>query len=674
MKSFFSFIFIFCLSQLFAQDPANWTTPLQNFSEIQNDSASSFQEPVKWTTSFEKISDLEYQLNFKANIIPGWYLYSQNLPKGDALPTEFNYDDVDSKIELIDVTIEEDPIVEYDPFFKMDLSFFKTETVFKQKLRLLDDETGIVTGKILYQSCNESLCVFRKENFEFILKDGFESKVKLVIDDVSEAKSNELILDLKEEYRLNQNSIRKDYGSFINLFLLGFLAGIIALLTPCIFPMIPITVSYFMNQSSSKRQGAFRSFMYGFFIVLIYLLLSLPFHFFEFIDPQILNTISTNVIVNIIFFGIFIFFAFSFFGFYEITLPVSWLNNSDSSSQISNLTGIFFMALTLAIVSFSCTGPILGSLLVGSLTVDSGATDLTVAIFGFGLALALPFSFLSFFPSALKNIPKSGGWMNKFKIILGFLELALALKFLSNADLVSNWGILKREIFVGIWVLISLFLAANLFGMYRFPYENKDFKNHYSYKALGILFFLFTIYLSQGLFKSSNKLSLLSGFTPPTFYSVYETEGECPLGLDCYKDFYSGLRKAQKTNKPILIDFTGWACVNCRRMEENVWSKPRVFKILNEEYVLISLYVDDREKLMDDQIFDFKYFNGKIFSVETIGDKWSAFQILNFKTASQPFYVAISPDLTLLNSPIQYSNASEFELWLKQGLTNYSSL
>ena len=453
MKNLFSFICLLSFSLLFAQDSAKWVAPIKSFSEIENDTIPSFEEPVKWTTSFEKLSDIEYELKFMAKIIPGWYLYSQNLPEGDALPTEFNFEEVNSKIQLLGLTLEEEPIVEYDQVFKMDLSFFKNETYFTQKVKLIDDETGIVSGQIFYQACDEKLCVFRKENFEFILKDGFASSVNLIIDDASEAKSKKLILDLKDKYRLNQNSISKDYGSFINLFLLGFLAGIIALLTPCIFPMIPITVSYFLNQSSSKRQGAFRSFMYGFFIVLIYLLLSLPFHFFEFVDPQILNTLSTNVIVNIIFFGVFIFFAFSFFGFYEITLPVSWLNNSDSSSEITNLTGIFFMALTLAIVSFSCTGPILGSLLVGSLTVDSGATDLTVAIFGFGLALALPFSFLSFFPSVVKNIPKSGGWMTKFKIILGFLELALALKFLSNADLVSNWGILKREI---------LFLIQNI--------------------------------------------------------------------------------------------------------------------------------------------------------------------------------------------------------------------
>ena len=674
MKNLFSFICLLSFSLLLAQDSAKWVAPIKSFSEIENDTIPSFEEPVKWTTSFEKLSDIEYELKFMAKIIPGWYLYSQNLPEGDALPTEFNFEEVNSKIQLLGLTLEEEPIVEYDQVFKMDLSFFKNETYFTQKVKLIDDETGIVSGQIFYQACDEKLCVFRKENFQFILKDGFESSVNLIIDDASEAKSKKLILDLKDKYRLNQNSISKDYGSFINLFLLGFLAGIIALLTPCIFPMIPITVSYFLNQSSSKRQGAFRSFMYGFFIVLIYLLFSLPFHFFEFVDPQILNTLSTNVIVNIIFFGVFIFFAFSFFGFYEITLPVSWVNNSDSSSEITNLTGIFFMALTLAIVSFSCTGPILGSLLVGSLTVDSGATDLTVAIFGFGLALALPFSFLSFFPSVVKNIPRSGGWMTKLKIILGFLELALALKFLSNADLVSNWGILKREIFVGIWLLISIFLAANLFGLYRFPYETNNNKKDYSYKVLGTLFFFFAIYLSQGLFKSTNKLSLLSGFTPPTFYSIYETKGECPLGLNCYKDFYSGLRYAEKLNKPMLIDFTGWACVNCRRMEENVWSKPTVYNILNEEYVLISLYVDDRQKLRDDQMFNFKYFNGKIFSVETIGDKWSAFQILNFKTASQPFYVTISSDMTLLNSPIQYSNANEFEIWLKEGLTNYSSL
>ena len=227
------------------------------------------------------------------------YLYSQNLPEGDALPTEFNFEEVNSKIQLLGLTLEEEPIVEYDQVFKMDLSFFKNETYFTQKVKLIDDETGIVSGQIFYQACDEKLCVFRKENFEFILKDGFASSVNLIIDDASEAKSKKLILDLKDKYRLNQNSISKDYGSFINLFLLGFLAGIIALLTPCIFPMIPITVSYFLNQSSSKRQGAFRSFMYGFFIVLIYLLLSLPFHFFEFVDPQILNTLSTLSLIHI---------------------------------------------------------------------------------------------------------------------------------------------------------------------------------------------------------------------------------------------------------------------------------------------------------------------------------------------------------------------------------------
>ena len=325
------------------------------------------------------------------------------------------------------------------------------------------------------------------------------------------------------------------------------------------------------------------------------------------------------------------------------------------------------MALTLAIVSFSCTGPILGSLLAGSLTADGGALQLTAGMTGFGVALALPFALFALFPNALNALPKSGGWMTTVKVVLGFLELALALKFLSNADLVSHWGLLKREVFVGIWTFLALGLTLYLFGLFRFPHDIKG-KLSKVRMGLGALSLLLTAYLFNGLVSKENTLTLLSGFPPPAFYSIYTTTSDCPLGLDCYKDFERGLAVARLQNKPILLDFTGWACVNCRKMEENVWSKPAIFSLLNEEVVLISLYIDDRTALLDNDQFNFQYSDGRIRSISTVGEKWATFQSLNFSTASQPYYVLMQPDGTLLNTPIQYTDAATYLSWLKAGL------
>ena len=417
------------------------------------------------------------------------------------------------------------------------------------------------------------------------------------------------------------------------------------------------------------RKGVFNALLYGFFIVFIYVLLSLPFHFLDSLNPEILNTIATNVPLNLFFFAIFIFFAFSFFGYYELTLPSSWGNTADSSSNMKGGIGIFFMALTLAIVSFSCTGPILGSLLAGSLTTDGGAMQLTVGMTGFGFALALPFALFALFPNALNALPKSGGWMTTVKVVLGFLELALALKFLSNADLVSHWGLLKREVFIGIWVFLAFGLTLYLFGLIRFPHDQKG-KLSKARIGTGVLSLLLTAYLSFGLFSKENTLQLLSGFPPPEFYSIYATDNECPLGLECYKDFETGLAVAQKTGKPILLDFTGWACVNCRKMEENVWSQPEIFNLLNEEVILISLYIDDKSELPENEVFNFQYPDGRVRTINTIGEKWASFQSLNFNSASQPFYVLMHADGTLLNSPIQYTDASTYSEWLQTGLQN----
>jgi thiol:disulfide interchange protein DsbD len=329
------------------------------------------------------------------------------------------------------------------------------------------------------------------------------------------------------------------------------------------------------------------------------------------------------------------------------------------------------MALTLVLVSFSCTGPILGSLLVGSISSQGGALQLTVGMLGFGIALALPFTIFALFPNLLNKLPKSGGWMNTFKVILGFLELGFAFKFLSNADLVEHWGILKREIFIGIWFLISILLCFYLLGLFKFSHEIKKIKISKFNYFLSFTFLCAAVYLFPALLPNgSQKASLLSGFSPPSFYSIYPKSNDCPLGFNCFKDFDSGLDYAISQNKPILLDFTGWACANCRRIEENVWTDPEIFKIIDEDFVLISLYVDDRKVLPEKDQITLKYKSGKLKKIKTVGDKSATFQAINFNNASQPYYVLINNDLRILNSPIQYTSKENYLAWLKEGLNN----
>jgi thiol:disulfide interchange protein DsbD len=333
------------------------------------------------------------------------------------------------------------------------------------------------------------------------------------------------------------------------------------------------------------------------------------------------------------------------------------------------------MALTLAIVSFSCTGPILGSLLAGSLSSTGGATQLSMGMTGFGLALALPFGLFALFPNLLQSLPKSGGWMNTLKVVLGFIELALAIKFLSNADLVAHWGILKREIFIGLWILIFVVMIAYLFGLFRFPHEAKKPTLGTGRILLAVVSLSFVMYLVPGTLpnSSSNSLKLLAGFPPPTFYSIYAQDSDCPLNLDCYKDYDKGVAVAKAANKPILLDFTGWACVNCRKVEENVWSDPEIYRLINEELVLISLYVDDREPLAKEYQFTLEYTSGRIRNIETIGQKWAAFQAINFNSVAQPHYILMMPDGTILAPPHQYTDIPTYLQWLQNGLANVPS-
>ncbi|MHA7863046.1 protein-disulfide reductase DsbD family protein [Flagellimonas marinaquae] len=635
--------------------------------------AQTDENPAVWSHEVRQLSDTEYELVFKGKIMEGWHVYSQHTAEGGALPSEFTFEKAGEDYELVGVTEESETITEYSDIFEVDETFFKEEAIFTQKIKLLDPEVNQISVNLFYQICKE-VCLPVDEFFQISLDgSGFVAE-ETSLDERSVALGKSLKVNLKNKELLQQDGVTDSEGksNLWVIFGLGFIGGLIALLTPCVFPMIPLTVSFFTKQTKQKSKGIANALLYGFFIVLIYFLLSLPFHLFNSVDSQILNTIATNIWLNVFFFVIFVFFAFSFFGYYELTLPSSWANKMDSaSSKVGGGLGIFFMALTLAIVSFSCTGPILGGLL-GSTTLAEGnvATNLTSGMVGFGLALALPFALFAMFPAWLNSLPKSGGWMTTVKVVLGFLELALAFKFLSNADLVGNWGILKREIFVGIWVVLFVLMTLYLFGLFRFPHDGPKKNLSPARKIIGLISFAFIVYLALGLF-NINALKLLSGFPPPGFYSVVETESDCPLGLDCFKDFEEGVAYAQEVNKPILLDFTGWACVNCRKMEENVWSDSSVYPLLKDEYVLISLYVDDRKELPDSEKFDFKYDSGRVKAIETIGQKWGTFQTINFNAASQPYYVLLSPDLEILNEAVQYVDVETYEAWLKSGLEKH---
>ena len=632
---------------------------------------SQILEPVKWKTSYEKQADKTYALKYTATIDKGWHLYSQNeVEIGGPLPTNFTFKKTQGRYELIQKTQEPSGLEVFDKVFDMDIKYFEDSVTFTQVVKFIKEPVQ-VDAEVFFMVCDDEKCL-APETIPLSISVTGNTVAQKIPANITED-------DITKTEALNLNiegvpDTTSDSG-YLMIFFLGFLGGLIALLTPCVFPMIPLTVSFFTKSAQNKKRGLSNAILYGLFIFLIYVLLSLPFHLLDSLDPEILNNISTNVPLNIVFFVIFVVFAFSFFGYFELTLPQSWsAKMDDKANSIGGFIGIFFMALTLAIVSFSCTGPILGSLLGGSLTSDGGAMQLTFGMGGFGLALALPFALFALFPNWLNSLPKSGGWLNTVKVVLGFLELALALKFLSNADLVAHWGILKREIFIGIWVVIFILQGLYLIGLIRFPHDGPKKKPAKPRLGLGLLTFVFVIYLLPGLTNTVYaNLKLLSGFPPPLFYSIYDKEATGPLGLEAYKDFEEGLQQARITNKPILLDFTGWACVNCRKMEEQVWSIPQVYEHIKNDYILISLYVDDDKKLPEDQQFNYLRANGSVKSIETIGNKWSTFQTLNFRNNSQPYYVLLDADLNLLTLPVGYTpDANEFKDWLEEGLEAFT--
>ena len=644
-------------------------------------------EPVKWSLEVQPQDDGTQALAIKAKIDEGWYVYSQHIEEDGPEPTSVEFDE-DPNVEVMGKAeeVSDYKVSGFDKVFEINVTKYKKEVTFLQKLKVADANKP-VKGLVYFMTCDDSKCLPPTEvPFNVNLSSG-----KYLIGDdamdlgdtppiISET-NGEIIIDKSNPATCDHTVETKD-KSLWGTFLLGIIGGLLALLTPCVWPMIPLTVSFFTKGSENKRKGLFNAFMYGFYILLVYLLLSAPFHLLDSLNPDILNEISTNVWLNIFFFAIFIFFAFSFFGYYEITLPSSWLNKSSAAEGIGGAIGIFFMALTLALVSFSCTGPILGSLLAGTLSSTGGAnpaTLLTAGMAGFGFALALPFGLFAAFPSWLNTLPKSGGWMTTVKVVLGFLELALALKFLSNADLVKHWGLLKIEPFLFLWIVIFLMMGIYLFGKIRFPHDSPLKKVPIPRAALGVASIAFAIYLMTGFqfderAGSLKPLTLLSGLAPPACYSwVYPCD--CPQNLSCFKDFQEGMTYAKKVGKPVMIDFTGHACVNCREMEETVWPKPEVYKLLDEEYVLISLYVDEKIELPEEEQVTVELKNGKKRKLRYTGHRWQILQTENFNINSQPYYVLLAPDGKMLNQPVPYTpDVQEYASFLECGLNRFKEL
>lgn len=638
---------------------------------------------VQWMFSVVSSSPTSATISAKATIEKGWGMFSVTMPDSDP-NTRISLDSsVNGKITAVreKVSKQADRISEKNALLDIPVTYFKDEVELEFDIEGADASKGI-KGAITYM-------LFKGEDFTNPIAEPF----RFVIGDMGalEFKSSELSGIKEGQPSLRRTSIdlnnpvsavggtgAEGEKSLWRIFFLGILGGLFALIMPCTFPMIPMTVSFFTKRATDKGTGIRNAFLYGFFILLIYVLLSVPFYFLEAGNASILNNIATNAWLNLFFALVFFVFALSFFGLFEIGLPSSIANKADSKSDIGSLGGIFFMALTLAIVSFSCTGPILGTLLVGALNNNGGAFQLSVAMAGFGIALGLPFGLFAMFPRWLSKLPRSGSWMNTVKIVFGFVELALFIKFFSNADLVMHWGLLKRETFFLLWILIGLATTLYLFGILKFKHDPPPPKLGVGRKITGFLFLAFTLYLLPGLTNTKwANLSLISGFPPPFNYSWYKHNGkdgkQKGVEANVVNDYEKGLALAKKENKPVLLDFTGWACVNCRKMEENVWTEPMIKDLIEKNFILVSLYVDDRKQLPEEQQFLHTASDGSKVAIRTIGDKYATLQSENFKNASQPLYVVITPNEKLLTLPVGYTpNVQEYENWLKEGLKAFS--
>lgn len=625
--------------------------------------ADDIEDPTDWTVELKQTGEGEYELIYHVTIEKGWYLYSSFLdPNIGPVPTSFYYEDSsNSQFVFLGAPTETGDKIydELDPMWEAQVKKFGLSATFTQKVTATDPN-AIVKGYLEFMTCNHEKCLPPDNiDFEFDLGKKTASLAGLIaptgpIDSTDANKFGAPISDCGES---------QDAKGLLTIFILGFLGGLVALITPCVFPMIPLTVTFFTKGGKSGKKGIFDALFYGFSIVFIYFLFSVPFLIFN-IPPDILNAFATNPWVNLLFFAVFIVFAISFFGFFEITLPASIANRADKASDLGGLIGIFFMAVTLVVVSFSCTGPILGSLLVGAATTDGGQYNLVAGMLGFGVALGFPFALFAMFPGFLAKLPKSGGWLGTVKHVLGFVEVAFAIKFLSNVDLVLQLGLVKRELFLALWIILGIALVLYLFGLIPMPHEPKPDKVGMGRKVTGVAFLAFTLYLIPGLWGTN--LKLLSGFPPPMFYSYIDhSEGHVET---IFNDYEAAVAKAKAEGKPIMLDFTGWACVNCRKMEETVWVEPAVRKLMEENYVVVSLYVDEDIKLPADEQYVSDATGKKI---RTVGNMWSDMQIKYFKANAQPWYVLVSPDEQLLSTALGTASAERYEEYLRCGIDAY---
>ncbi|WP_394773392.1 cytochrome c biogenesis protein CcdA [Flavobacterium sp.] len=660
-------------------------------------------EPVKWTSKIEKKSGNNAVLIFDGTIEKDWHMYSQFTPDGGPLALEIVFKNQKGNYTLAGKAKEGKTRTAFNDIFGVNETFFEGKAHIEQEITIINPNLKTVDVDFDFQVCKE-VCINSSKKFSISVPSTFkmdavpsitaatkdETKVVgLAVDTTLKAVVSEVAPVIKTDNALAAE--KEDIPapaptrSLWSIFFIAFISGFAALLTPCVFPMIPMTVSFFTKQSKSRAKGIRNAIFYGLSIIAIYVILGLIVT--KIFGADALNALSTDVWFNLIFFIILIIFATSFLGAFEIMLPNSWGNKVDQQADRGGIIGILFMALALAIVSFSCTGPIVGTLLVEA--ASNGGIAPVIGMLGFSLALALPFMLFAMFPGWLNSLPKSGGWLNTVKVVLGFLELALAFKFLSNADLVLQLHLLEREVFIAIWIAIFAALTLYLFGKISLPHDSP--LNHISVGRLylGLLTLVFTVYLIPGLWGAP--LKLISAFPPPPQYSESPfgvggsansgVSGESikglpdgaelgPHGIMVFHDYEDGLAYAKSINKPIMLDFTGYACVNCRKMENNVWSEPTILPILKNDVVLISLYVDDKRELPKEQQFVTKS-GDKII---TVGDKWTDFMISKYKTNTQPLYIITDLEGKNLNSSkptISYVNADEYLHWLKEGIGNF---
>lgn len=641
---------------------------------------AQIQEPINFKTEWKQNSDSEAEIIFNATIDKGWHVYSTELEEGGPISASFNIDQIQGAETIGKLTPVGNEINEMDPIFGMKVRYFKDKATFIQKIKITDKNYSI-KGYLEYGACNDENCLpptsvdFSFNGTSTSPATASESKEDITnnADGSSEISMTPLKIASSEKTDywkpvINElNSFGEHAGeesmSWIYIFLTGLAGGLLALFTPCVWPIIPMTVSFFLKRTKDKKKGIRDAWTYGASIVVIYLTLGLAITLI--FGASALNALSTNAVFNILFCLMLLVFAASFFGAFEITLPSKWSNAVDSKAeQTTGLLSIFLMAFTLSLVSFSCTGPIIGFLLVEVSTTGSVIAP-AIGMLGFAIALALPFTLFALFPSWLKSMPKSGGWMNVIKVTLGFLELAFALKFLSVADLAYGWRILDRETFLALWIVIFGLLGMYLLGKIKFPHDDDDQKVSVPRFFMALISLSFAIYMIPGLWGAP--LKAVSAFAPPMQtqdFNLYKNEVHAK-----FTDYEAGMEYARMNNKPVMLDFTGYGCVNCRKMELAVWTDQNVSKLLTEDYVLITLYVDDKTKLVEPITVTE---NGKERTLRTVGDKWSYLQRSKFGANAQPFYVLVDNEGMPLNKSYSYDEDIKLYIdFLETGLKNY---